>query len=173
MNAQSRMSKVLGLLIAVFVGAVVAFSVIDVRSKAQDNNRRRMVTLGSGAVGIGPGEFARLSASNFGSRVMQVHFAVIDATANTLMTVTQPRSVDPGHTTAFDFRPQGLRQEIIAIVGADGTRPDRCPSDNALVPTVQVIDSQSHRDGTFVGGSDFFTVQTPPAAVLSDAPGGR
>jgi hypothetical protein len=172
MNAQSRMSKVLGLLVVVVVAVVVAFSVIDVRSKAQDNNRRRMVTLGSGAVGIGPGEFARLSASNFGNRIMQVHFAVIDATANTLMTVTQPRSVDPGDTTAFDFRPQGLRQEIIAIVGADEVRAG-CPSDNTLVPTVQVIDSQSHRDGTFVGGSDFYTLTSLPTAVPSDAPGGR
>lgn len=149
MNTQSRLSKSVGILIVSFVATVCAVSLISVRGES-----KRTLTINSGAFGVAPGQFARLSASNvFGDATMHVDFVVIDAAANTVLTAV-PQEVPPGGTSFFDFglpAGQNGRQEFRTTFTYSPTVQGN------FVQSIEVIDTDSHRGGVYISGNDFIT----------------
>jgi hypothetical protein len=159
MNTQTRLARSLGILTVILVAAVLAVSVLNVRGNAAKNPGPSQ--LGSGAIGVGPGQFVRLSATNvFGDTAIQVDFTVMDATANTVLTALPPQPVEPGGTAFFDFSPgatQGL-SEIRTLTQVQG----HTAMANGVAPCVQVIDSATQKMQVFISGTDFITTTTKP-----------
>lgn len=158
MNTQTRLAKSLGILIVILVAAVLAVSVLNVRGYAE---RRVGMNWGSGAIGVAPGQFARLSATNvFGDSAIQVDFAVIDATANTVLTALPPQVVEPGGTAFFDFMPSAVQgpPEIRTLTHVQGNTAKA----DGVAPCVQVIDSDTQKMRVFISGSDFLTATAKP-----------
>lgn len=152
MSTQSRLPASFAVLIVTVVATVCAVSLISARGEV-----KRTFTVGSGAFGVAPGQFARLSASNvFGDTNLHVDYFVFD-TAGTILTIV-PQEVPPGGTSFFDFGLPAGQAGLQELRTTFTFSPEGTDHFGNFAPSVEVIDTDSKKGSVYISGSDFSTL---------------
>jgi hypothetical protein len=107
--------------------------------------------LRSGMFGVALGQVARINAVNLGNpdaRPIDVEMLFLDATGNVVGRDT--KAVAPGQAVFFDASREENRIELRAVVSVLGG-----PDTKNLVTTVEVFDSDTGRNTTYIVGPEY------------------